>query len=70
MDAHYHVNQVPTYKPDASFAFMKAWIQNDDYPQFNKDCKTPPSHTDSSSFGDDVVSVRVRDGVPKSVANL
>ena len=35
-------HMVPTYKPIASFAFMKAWIQNDEYPLFDGNCTRPP----------------------------
>lgn len=35
-------HMVPTYKPDATFAFMKAWIEGDDYPAFDRDCEGPP----------------------------
>ena len=42
---YYHLigagHMVPTYKPDASFAFLSAWIQNEDYPHFDKNCDTP-----------------------------
>lgn len=34
-------HMVPTYKPDASFAFLSAWIQNEDYPHFVKNCDAP-----------------------------
>jgi serine carboxypeptidase-like clade 1 len=29
---------VPTYKPDAAFAFMKHWIDGKEYPRFDKSC--------------------------------
>jgi len=34
-------HMVPTYKPEASFAFLKAWLQDADYPVFYKDCVSP-----------------------------
>lgn len=36
---------VPTYKPAASFAFLKAWLRDEDYPIFDKNCTKPPSST-------------------------
>jgi hypothetical protein len=36
---------VPTYKPAASFAFLKAWLQDEDYPTFDSDCSVPPAPT-------------------------
>jgi carboxypeptidase C (cathepsin A) len=43
-------HMVPTYKPDSSFAFLKAWIENDEYPHFDKACTTPPLETGSSFY--------------------
>jgi hypothetical protein len=37
-------HMVPTYKPAASFAFLKAWLQDEDYPQFDANCTQPPSN--------------------------
>jgi serine carboxypeptidase-like clade I len=34
-------HMVPTYKPEASFAFLKAWLEGADYPVFNRDCVAP-----------------------------
>eukprot|EP00586_Coscinodiscus_wailesii_P010058 CAMPEP_0172513708 /NCGR_PEP_ID=MMETSP1066-20121228/254569_1 /TAXON_ID=671091 /ORGANISM="Coscinodiscus wailesii, Strain CCMP2513" /LENGTH=521 /DNA_ID=CAMNT_0013294089 /DNA_START=172 /DNA_END=1737 /DNA_ORIENTATION=- len=34
-------HMVPTYKPDSAFAFMKAWVENTDYPRYEKDCDSP-----------------------------
>lgn len=34
-------HMVPTYKPAASFAFMKAWILNEEYPLFDANCTEP-----------------------------
>lgn len=31
-------HMVPTYKPAATFTFMKAWIMNEKYPSFNANC--------------------------------
>lgn len=39
---------VPTYKPDSSFTFLKAWIENDEYPRYDRACTTPPFKTDLS----------------------
>lgn len=41
-------HMVPTYKPDSSFTFLKAWIENEEYPHFDKQCKTPPLKAGSS----------------------
>jgi carboxypeptidase C (cathepsin A) len=32
---------VPAYKPVASFVFLKSWIEDEAYPVFDKDCKSP-----------------------------
>ena len=51
-------HMVPTYKPAASFAFLKAWIEGTDYPSFDEDCEVPPSrhmHVDMSSNSQAVV---------------
>lgn len=37
-------HMVPTIKPAASFAFMQAWINNEDYPVYDKDCRSPERH--------------------------
>lgn len=42
-------HMVPTYKPEASFAFLKAWIENEDYPHFDKDCNSPVSSSMETS---------------------
>jgi carboxypeptidase C (cathepsin A) len=34
-------HMVPTYKPDSAFAMIKAWIKNEEYPRFQKDCTGP-----------------------------
>ena len=34
-------HMVPTYAPEASFAFMKSWIMKEDYPAFNPNCTQP-----------------------------
>lgn len=36
-------HMVPTYKPAASFAFLKAWLHGEDYPVFDANCTSPPS---------------------------
>lgn len=42
-------HMVPTYKPQATFAFMKAWIMNEEYPSFNPNCTQPPLFMPSGS---------------------
>jgi carboxypeptidase C (cathepsin A) len=37
-------HMVPTIKAAASFAFMKSWILNEDYPRYDKDCSSPNEH--------------------------
>jgi len=34
-------HMVPTYAPEASFAFMKSWILNEDYPVYDPSCTQP-----------------------------
>ena len=34
-------HMVPTYKPEASFTFLKAWLNGEDYPAFEPDCTQP-----------------------------
>lgn len=34
--------QVPTNKAEATFTFLKAWIENEEYPRYDKDCIIPP----------------------------
>ena len=34
-------HMVPTYKSEATFAFLKAWINGEDYPKFDKECQRP-----------------------------
>jgi carboxypeptidase C (cathepsin A) len=34
-------HMVPTYKAAATFTFMRAWIEDKDYPAFSKDCEAP-----------------------------
>ena len=34
-------HMVPTYKPEATFAFLKAWILDEDYPAFDANCTHP-----------------------------
>lgn len=36
-------HMVPTYKPEASFAFLKAWLNDEDYPVFDANCTQPPA---------------------------
>jgi carboxypeptidase C (cathepsin A) len=42
-------HMVPTNKAEASFTFLKAWIQNKDYPRYDKDCQSPPFASRSAS---------------------
>jgi carboxypeptidase C (cathepsin A) len=35
-------HMVPTYKPEASFAFLGAWLRDEDYPRFDANCTSPP----------------------------
>ena len=35
-------HMVPTYKPAASFAFLRAWLLDEDYPAFDANCTAPP----------------------------
>jgi len=39
-------HMVPTYKPIATYTFLKTWITNDgeDYPTFDQNCTIPPSN--------------------------
>jgi hypothetical protein len=34
-------SKVPTNKAEATFAFMKAWIEGSDLPRYDKDCVVP-----------------------------
>lgn len=34
-------HMVPTYKPAATFSFLQAWIQGEDYPSFDANCTHP-----------------------------
>eukprot|EP00537_Pseudo-nitzschia_pungens_P010310 CAMPEP_0172389194 /NCGR_PEP_ID=MMETSP1061-20121228/6161_1 /TAXON_ID=37318 /ORGANISM="Pseudo-nitzschia pungens, Strain cf. pungens" /LENGTH=636 /DNA_ID=CAMNT_0013119301 /DNA_START=333 /DNA_END=2243 /DNA_ORIENTATION=+ len=34
-------HMVPTYKPEATFAFLEAWLKDEDYPAFDKNCTQP-----------------------------
>ena len=38
-------HMVPTYKPAATFAFLKAWIEGKDYPIFDANCTAPETRT-------------------------
>ena len=38
-------HMVPTYKPEASFAFLKAWLSDEEYPPFDANCTQPPART-------------------------
>uniref|UniRef100_A0A7S1D1P9 Carboxypeptidase n=1 Tax=Cyclophora tenuis TaxID=216820 RepID=A0A7S1D1P9_CYCTE len=41
-------HMVPTYKPEATFAFLKAWIDGTDYPPYVASCNAPPPPSSSS----------------------
>ena len=32
---------VPTYKPQATFTFIEAWIQDEEYPLYDPECISP-----------------------------
>ena len=34
-------HMVPTYKPEASFTFLKSWLDGEDYPSYNSNCTSP-----------------------------
>jgi serine carboxypeptidase-like clade I len=34
-------HMVPTYKPDAAFVMIKAWLNSEDFPVFDPDCQYP-----------------------------
>lgn len=42
-------HMVPTYKPEASFAFLKAWLRDEDYPTFDANCTDPESFSSAKS---------------------
>jgi carboxypeptidase C (cathepsin A) len=46
-------HMVPTYAPEASFAFMKSWIMNEDYPTFNPNCTQPTAASESTRVARD-----------------
>mmetsp|Transcript_15704 Transcript_15704/g.39506 ORF Transcript_15704/g.39506 Transcript_15704/m.39506 type:complete len:589 (-) Transcript_15704:45-1811(-) len=53
-------HMVPTYKPEASFAFLKAWLQDDgDYPVFDANCTQPPTRFESRGKSTNMVEVDV-----------
>jgi hypothetical protein len=37
-------HMVPTYKPEATFTFLKAWLEGTDYPIFDPKCNHPAQH--------------------------
>lgn len=44
-------HMVPTYKAEATFAFLKAWIEGQDYPRYDPSCTKPPQpKEDGSNF--------------------
>lgn len=44
-------HMVPTNKPDATFAFMKAWISDQEYLSFNASCTGPATRATTSFDG-------------------
>lgn len=42
-------HMVPTYKPAASFAFLRAWLADEDYPAFDANCTAPLSQAAAGS---------------------
>ena len=56
-------HMVPTYKPAASFAFLKAWLQDEEYPIFDKNCTRPPFFLSSSYDNDETVGATMTDAV-------
>ena len=34
-------HMVPTYKPEATFTFLKSWLDDEDYPTYNPNCTLP-----------------------------
>jgi serine carboxypeptidase-like clade 1 len=42
---------VPTYKPEASFVFIKSWIEGKEYPTYDKDCKAPSYEEEEVEVG-------------------
>ena len=41
-------HMVPTFKPEATFTFMKAWLEGTDYPIFDPNCKYPTQNPHAS----------------------
>ncbi len=53
-------HMVPTYKPEASFAFLKAWLVDDgDYPVFDANCTQPPPNGFQSSHSNKMKGIEV-----------
>lgn len=57
-------HMVPTYKPAASFAFMRAWIRNEEYPMFDRNC-TQPSLRESTTGPEKVVTYDISPAATK-----
>ena len=34
-------HMVPTYKPEATFTFLKSWLDGEDYPPYDPNCTSP-----------------------------
>jgi len=51
-------HMVPTEKPEASYAFLQAWINGDDYPTFDPKC-TKPTSTEAVVTASEVLQVPV-----------
>jgi hypothetical protein len=46
-------HMVPTYKAEATFAFLQAWIENRDYPRYNPTCTKPTTFSSSRTVPSD-----------------
>lgn len=47
-------HMVPTYKPAASFVFLKAWLRDEDYPAFDSNCARPQSEAVQDRLTDEL----------------
>ena len=47
-------HMVPTYKPEATFCFLKAWLEATDYPIFDKTCVAPTLAMTKESLVDSI----------------
>jgi carboxypeptidase C (cathepsin A) len=56
-------HMVPTYKAEATFAFIKAWIEGRDYPRYDPTCTRPTRHSTTEALvGADASSTVVAQG--------